>query len=109
MKIVDGVVMVHPSYGRTVTSPDDIERLRAQGWLVANPKPRTKMAKRMRELRQQRAKAGWLSLKLWLAPEHVALVKAARRPGEDYAGLLVRLIQNQQGLHVNELVDGDTQ
>lgn len=103
MKIVDGVLMVHGSQARTVTSPGDIERLRAQGWLVANPKPKTKMAKRMRELRQQRAEAGWLSLKLWLTPEHAALVRAARRPGEDYAGLLVRLVQEQQGLHVNEL------
>ncbi|MNP47021.1 hypothetical protein D3C76_1410580 [compost metagenome] len=49
----------------------------------------------MRTLRAQRRAAGWQSLLLFLPPEDAAMVKAARRNGEDYAGLLVRLVRQQ--------------
>lgn len=88
-------MMVHQSQARTITSHEEVERLLAMGWLLAAPKPRTKDAKRMRCLRQQRRLAGWLSLYLWLSPEEVAAVTAAKRAGETYAELLVRLAKQQ--------------
>ncbi|MNJ30883.1 hypothetical protein D3C77_254960 [compost metagenome] len=88
-------LLVHPSQARTISSPEEVERLLAMGWVLAAPKPRTKDARHMRELRAQRRAAGWQSLLLFLPPEDAAMVKAARRNGEDYAGLLVRLVKQQ--------------
>lgn len=88
-------LLVHPSQGRTISNPVEIERLLAQGWLIGAAKPRTVMAKRMRSLRQQRRLAGWLSMYLWLSPEDVAAVAAIKRPGESYAALLVRLAKER--------------
>jgi hypothetical protein len=85
-------LLVHPSHARTISSPVEIERLLALGWVLAAPKPRTKMAKSMRSLRQQRRLAGWQSLYLWLSPEQVSAVDAAKRHGETYVALLIRLI-----------------
>jgi hypothetical protein len=88
-------MMVHGSYARSISSPEEVERLLAMGWLVAKPKPRTAMAKRMRTLRARRRAEGWQTLLLWMAPEDVAAVKAALLPGESYAELLIRLVQKQ--------------
>lgn len=88
-------MMVHGSLARTISSPEEVERLLAMGWLLAKPKPKTVDAKRMRTLRAQRRAAGWQSLLLFLPPDDAAMVKAARRHGEDYAGLLVRLVREQ--------------
>lgn len=85
-------LLVHSSYARTISSPEEVERLLALGWLLAAPKPKTKMAKSMRSLRQQRRLAGWQSLYLWLSPEQVAAVDAAKCDGETYVALLIRLI-----------------
>lgn len=90
--------LVHSSLARCISSPEEIERLLSQGWLLAKPKPRTKVAKQMRTLRARRRAEGWQSLLLWLPPEEAALVKAARRSGEDYASLLIRLVRGQQSL-----------
>jgi len=88
-------MLVPSCYARSITSPEEVDRLLSGDWLLAKPKARTKSASRMRSLRAQRRAAGWLSLYLWLSPEQVAAVKAALREGEDYAGLLVRLIAEQ--------------
>lgn len=88
-------LLVHPSQARTISNPVEIERLFTQGWVLAAPKPKTKMARRMRSLRQQRRLAGWLSVYLWLSPEQVATVRALKRPGESYAALLVRLVNER--------------
>lgn len=85
-------LLVHPSQARTIDSPLEVERLLALGWLLAAPKPKTKMAKSMRSLRQQRRLAGWQSLYLWLSPEQVAAVDAVKRDGETYVALLIRLL-----------------
>lgn len=88
-------MMVHSSLARCISSPEEVERLLMMGWLLAKPKPRTKTAKSMRTLRARRRAEGWQSLLLFLPPEDAAMVKAARRDGEDYAGLLVRLVREQ--------------
>ncbi|MHC8354465.1 hypothetical protein ACYZTL_04305 [Pseudomonas sp. LB3P81] len=88
-------MMVHSSLARCITSPEEVERLLNQGWLLAAPKPKTVMAKQMRSLRARRRAEGWQTLLLWLAPEDIAAVKAALLPGESYAELLIRLVQKQ--------------
>lgn len=88
-------LLVHGSYARSISSPNEVARLLSQGWLLAMPKPRTKSAARMRTLREQRRSAGWLSLYLWLSPEEVAAVSAIKRPEESYVGLLMRLVNEQ--------------
>lgn len=88
-------MMVHGSQARCISSPQEVERLLGLGWLLAMPKPRTKDAKRMRNQRQQRRLAGWLSVYFWLSPEEVAAVRAIKRPGESYAALLVRLTRER--------------
>lgn len=88
-------LLVHGSYARTISSPEEVERLLAMGWLLAGAKPKTRMAARMRTLRAQRRAAGWQSLLLFLPPEQVAMVKAALLQGESYAELLVRLVKKQ--------------
>ncbi|MFK0090176.1 hypothetical protein ACIQUS_23135 [Pseudomonas sp. NPDC090755] len=88
-------LLVHGSYARTISSPEEVERLLGMGWLLAKAKPRTAMAARMRTLRAQRRAAGWQSLLLFLPPEEAALVKAALRQGESYADLLIRLVRKQ--------------
>jgi len=94
-------MMVHPSQARTIDNPVEIERLLAMGWLLAKPKPRTKTAKTMRTLRARRRAEGWQSLLLFLPPDDAAMVKAARRHGEDYAGLLIRLVRQQSLVESN--------
>lgn len=87
--------MVHPSQARCIDNPVEQERLAAIGWLIAQTKPKTKMAGRMRSLRAQRREAGWQSIYMWLDPEQVAAVSSALRPGETYVELLVRLIEER--------------
>lgn len=86
-------MMMHGSLARCISSPEEVERLLNQGWLIAKPKAKTRDAKSMRLLRARRRDAGWLSLLLWLPPEEVSAVKAAKRAGETYAELLVRLVK----------------
>lgn len=88
-------LLCHPSQARTVSSPAEVERLLGQGWVLAAPKPRTRMAKRMRDLRAQRRAAGWVNLTLWVDPEQAAAISAARRPGETVVALIMRLIKKQ--------------
>lgn len=88
-------MLVHPSQARTIGNPVEIERLLAQGWVLAAPKPKTATAKRMRSLRARRRAEGWLSLYLWLPPGDVAAVTAVKRPGESYVALLVRLAKER--------------
>lgn len=88
-------LLVHGSQARSISSPEEVERLLSMGWLLAAPKPKTAMAKRMRALRAQRRAAGWQSLLLFMPPEDWALVKAALLPGESYAELLIRLVRKQ--------------
>ena len=88
-------LLVHPSQARTISSPEEVERLLGMGWVIGAPKPRTKTAKTMRTLRARRRAEGWQSLLLFLPPDDAAMVKAARRHGEDYAGLLIRLVRQQ--------------
>jgi hypothetical protein len=77
----------------------DLDRLLAGGsWLIAAPKARTKKAAEMRALRRARRAEGWSSFTLWVAPEQLAAIKAALRPGESYVELLVRLIEEQRSL-----------
>jgi hypothetical protein len=49
----------------------------------------------MRLLRAQRRDQGWLSLLLWIPPDQIAELKAALRPNEGYAELLIRLVRKQ--------------
>lgn len=88
-------LLVPRCYARTISSPEEADRLLAGDWLLAAPKPRTKSAGRMRALRAQRRAAGWLSFWLWLPPDDAAALKAALRPGEDYAALVLRLIKER--------------
>jgi hypothetical protein len=83
----------------SVLSSADAERMLSTDYLRVMPrlKARGKDAKRMRLMRRARLAAGWLSVKFWLSPDEVTLVRAAKRPGETYARLLVRLI-NERGL-----------
>lgn len=98
-------LLAHPSHCRTIDSPAEIERLLAMGWVLAAPKPKTKMAKRMRTLRERRGAEGWVNLTLWFEAQDLAAVRAARLPGETYSQLLVRLV-NKQGLS-QEILRGD--
>ncbi|MNE07661.1 hypothetical protein D3C80_1002880 [compost metagenome] len=88
-------LLVHPSQARTISNPVEIERLLAQGWVLAKPRPRTAMAKAMRELRAQRRAAGWMVFTLWASAEDAAAVKAALLPGETVVEMIVRLIRKQ--------------
>lgn len=88
-------LMVHGSHARTISSPEEVERLLAMGWVLAAPRPKTKTAKSMRSLRARRRAAGWLSLLLWLPPDQAVAVAAAKRQGESYADLLARLVREQ--------------
>lgn len=88
--------LVRQSQVQTVLSPDDAERMLATGdWLIATVKPRTRSAARMRGLRRARRLADWHYLTMWIAPEDLAAVKAAQRPGETYAELLMRLVRER--------------
>ncbi|NBA93449.1 hypothetical protein [Pseudomonas sp. R5(2019)] len=86
-------LLVHGSYARTISSPEEVERLLLAGWLLAAPKPRTKDARRMRELNSRRRAEGWTTRTLWFSPEQLAAIKAALLPGETYAELVVRLVR----------------
>jgi hypothetical protein len=88
-------LLVHPSQARTIDNPVEIERLLSMGWVLAAPKPKTVVAKRMRSLRARRRAEGWLSLYLWLTPGDVAAVAAVKRTGESYVALLVRLAKER--------------
>jgi hypothetical protein len=88
--------LVRQSAVQTVLSPDDAERMLASGdWLIATTRPKTRMAARMRLLRNRRSAEGWVPLSFWLSPDQVAAVKAALYPGESYAELLIRLVRKQ--------------
>jgi hypothetical protein len=91
-------MLVNPYHARTISSPEEVERLLSQGWLLAKPKARTKRAAGMRTLRERRRAAGWLQVFLWLTPTEVAAITAAKRPRETYAQLLVRLVRTQSSL-----------
>lgn len=91
-------MLTHPSYARCIDSPAEVERLLAQGWLIANPKPKTKDARRMRTLRAQRRAAGWANLTLWVDPQQLAAITSAQHPGETVVQMLMRLIEKQSSL-----------
>jgi len=86
-------MMVHGSLARCISSPEEVERLLSQGWLIGAPKAKTAMAKRMRVTRERRRAEGWLQLDLWLPPDVIAAVKAAKLPGESYEALFIRLVK----------------
>lgn len=88
-------LLCHPSQARTVSSPAEVERLLGQGWVLAAPKPRTRMAKRMRTLRERRRSEGWKAFTLWFSAGDAAAVAAAQRPGETLAELIIRLVRKQ--------------
>lgn len=88
-------LLVHPSQARTISNPVEQERLLSQGWVIAAPKPRTAMAKRMRSLRARRRAAGWVNLNIWLDAEDLAAVTATQRPGETVAAMIIRLVKKQ--------------
>lgn len=91
-------MLVRTSQARCVDSPAEQERLLATGdWLIASPKPRSKLAAYMRNRRAERRAAGWLQLDLWLTPAEAEAVKAAKLPGESYEALLVRLVNELTG------------
>lgn len=81
----------------TVLSPTDAEKMLATDYLRVVPRTKAhgKDAKRMRALRRARRVEGWLSLNLWLSPGDVAAVTAAKRRGESYSALLVRLVKER--------------
>lgn len=88
-------LLVHPSQARTIDNPVEVERLLSQGWVLAAPKPKTVMAKRMRSLRARRRAEGWVNLTLWLDAEQAAAVMASQRPNETVVEMLMRLIKKQ--------------
>lgn len=85
--------MVHPYHARTVESAAEQERLLQQGWVFTAVKPKTKQAKRMRTLRQQRLVAGWYRADFMLEPWQILLVNSVRMPGETFAELVTRLAE----------------
>ena len=87
--------MVHPSNARTISNPVEQERLLAQGWVLAAPKPKTAMAKRMRSLRARRRAEGWMVLTLWVDPQQAAAISAIQRPGETVVEMIIRLVRKQ--------------
>jgi hypothetical protein len=88
-------LLVHPSQARTISSPEEVERLLSQGWVLAAPKPKTVMAKRMRGLRARRRAEGWTVLTLWMSSEDHAAITAIRRPGETVVQMIIRLVRKQ--------------
>lgn len=88
--------LVRQSAVQTILSPDDAERMLATGdWLIAAPKPKTRMAAKMRLLRNRRSAEGWVALSFWMSAEDLAAVRAALLPNESYAELLIRLVRKQ--------------
>ncbi len=86
--------LVRQSAVQTVLSSDDAERMLATGdWLIAAPKPRTKMAARMRALNNRRRSQGWSTRTLWFSPDDLAAVRAALNPGESFVELFMRLVK----------------
>lgn len=86
--------LVRQSAVQTILSPDDAERMLASGdYLMASPRPRSKMAARMRELNNRRRAAGWTTRTLWFSPDDLEAVRAALLPGETYAELFLRLVK----------------
>jgi hypothetical protein len=86
--------LVRRSAVQTILSPEDAERMLQTGdWLIAAPKPRTRMAARMRELNNRRRAEGWTTRTLWFSPDDLAAVRAALLPGETYAELFLRLVR----------------
>ncbi|MDW2777433.1 hypothetical protein [Pseudomonas sp. BEA3.1] len=88
-------MMVHGSYARTISNPDEVERLLTMGWVVAAPKPKTAMAKRMRALRARRRAEGWTVVTLWMSSDDAVAVKAALLPGETVVQMIIRLVRKQ--------------
>ena len=88
-------LLAHPSQARTISSPEEVERLLAQGWVLAAPKPKTAMAKAMRTLRARRRAEGWQALLLWVDPEQAAAIAACQRPGETVVQMIIRLVRKQ--------------
>lgn len=93
-------LLVHGSYARCISSPEEVERLLSAGWLLAAPKPKTKAAKTVRLSRERRRAEGWLNLNIWLDAEDLSALRAALFPGETYAGLIMRLIKQQSSSDV---------
>lgn len=88
-------MMVHGSQARSISSPEEVERLLAAGWLIAAPKPKTAMAKAMRSLRAKRRAADWRVLTLWVDPQQAAAIAATQRPGESVVEMIMRIIKKQ--------------
>lgn len=88
-------LLVHPSQARTISNPVEQERLLAQGWVLAAPKPKTEMAKRMRSLRARRRSEGWKVLTLWMSSEDHAAITGTQRPGETVLEMIIRLVRKQ--------------
>lgn len=78
-----------------VPSPDMDRLLSSGSWLLAAPKAKTKKAAEMRALRRGRRADGWASMTLWFTLEQFAAIKAALLPGEDYASLVLRLLEQR--------------
>lgn len=87
--------LVAPSQARCISSREEVERLLAAGWLLARPKAKTRMAGRMRALRDRRRAERWCSVTLWFPPGDLAAIKAELLPGEGYAELVMRLVKKQ--------------
>lgn len=83
--------LVPQCYARAITSPEEQQRLLANGWVIASPRP-GKAAGRMRRLNSERRAAGWTTRTMWFSPDQLAALKAAKRPGESYADLVMRLV-----------------
>lgn len=98
-------MMVHGSLARCISSPEEVERLLSQGWLIGAPKAKSKFAKNVRTLRAKRRDEGWLQIDMWLPPDVIALVKSARLPAESYGALLVRLVKLLGQSDENHIVD----
>ncbi|MFW0758929.1 hypothetical protein ACN1C3_30165 [Pseudomonas sp. H11T01] len=87
-------LLVRKSTAHCVSSPTQLEQMLGSGdWLIAAPPARSKSAKNMRLTRERLRSAGWLQLDLWLPPDVIAMVKAAKLPGENYSELFIRLVK----------------
>lgn len=88
-------LLVHPSQARSITSPEEVERLIAQGWVIATRKSASRAkredAMNKRTKRDQLRADGWLELNFWMSPEAAAVVAAVKQKGESYAACLERL------------------
>lgn len=83
------VKVAHPSQVRSVPE-GELDRLLAQGWCTIS-KPATRNTLKQRRFRQRCRLLGYRKVNVYLPPDEFEALIALKKPGEDIAGLLMRL------------------